>query len=113
MHVQPVGVVHVLEDAVEARPEEADVQLLEDGQDAGEELFQGDRLQGFSGGGGEGGGEGVERGGGRGVGRVQADPHDGDVLAGRVVRVDEDAADLGVGLFVSVGGGGGVEGIYR
>ncbi len=46
----------------------------------------------------------VERGGGCGVGGVETDADDGEVLAGGVMGVYEDATDFDVGSLFGLGG---------
>lgn len=65
-------VVQFLEALVEARAQEARIQLVESGEDAREELLEREGVQvGWE--------EGVQGGGGGGVGRVEADADDGQV----------------------------------
>ncbi len=96
-------VVQFLEALVEARAQEARVQLVEGGEDAREELLEREGVQvGWE--------EGVQRGRRGGVGRVEADADDGEVGVARVVRVHEDAADFDVGF--RGGGFAWVEGVW-
>lgn len=84
-------VVRLFQLAVEAGPAKALVDRLEPGEDACEQLLEGERgLVGPQ--------KRVERGGGCGVGGVETDAYDEVVVAGGVGGVDEDAADLDVFL---------------
>lgn len=70
--MQPVVVIQFLEALVEARAQEARVQLVEGGEDAREELLERERVQVRR-------EESVQGGGRGGVGRVKTDADDGQV----------------------------------
>ena len=99
IHMQPIPIILTFELLVEARANEARIEVGEGGQDASEQLLErerGRRLQR------------VERGGRGRVGGVEADADYREVFFGRIVRVDEDAADFDVSLGRGVGG---IEGV--
>ena len=74
-----MAVIGLLQLPIEARATETGVERGEGGEDAGQELLEGEerRVGGW-----QEGEEGVERGGGGGVGGVEADADDGEVFAG-------------------------------
>lgn len=99
--MQPIPVISLLELSIEARAAEARVDGGEGGEDAGEQFLEREEGRVRSG---QEGDECVEGGGGGGIGGVEADADDGEVFAGGVMRVYEDATDFDVGLFFGLRG---------